>query len=361
MKETDMLTNNMSTMEARNTDVFVSTEKYPSVGRSQIELLRDNVHETSRGRIRLCVHKTNEERLHEMFIVFGEGNYIRPSKHLGKDESLHVLEGAGDYFFFDDQGRVIDSVSLGTYDSGYQFYCRIPELQEHDLLLRSAGIAIHETTLGPFRLEDTIFCPWSPEETDTSGAQRFMEKLHSYPRQERPLLKMERTGPEVFVASEHIVSVGKKEMDFLKSVVPTTERKRIRLCAHKDLENGLHEMFVVYTNMTYVKPNKHIDKDESLHILEGEADFFFFDESGNITDIIPLGDYNSGRQFYMRVPAFAWHSMVMKTDTLVIHETIPGPFRREDTAWAPWAPMETDRAAVEQFINQMRSASAAIK
>jgi len=340
-----------------NSDVYVSSDQFPNVGRGQVDLLRQKVSETSRGRIRLCAHKSNEERLHEMFIIFSDGNYIRPSKHIGKDESLHILEGAGDYFFFDDQGNVTDTVSLGTYCSGYQFYCRIPELQEHDLLLRSAGIAIHETTLGPFRLEDTVFCSWAPEESDLKGSQKFMQDLRQYPRSERPLLKMQRTGPEVFVADEHIVSVGKKEVDFLKSVVPTTERKRIRLCTHKELENGLHEMFVVYTNMTYVKPNQHIHKDESLHILEGEADFIFFDDHGNITEIIPLGDYNSGRQFYVRVPAFAWHSMVMRSETLVIHECIPGPFRREDTVWAPWAPMETDTAEVNKFIDRLKSSA----
>ena len=143
-------------MKPINSDVYVAEERYPSVGRQQIQQLRQGLPGTSRGRIRLCAHKSNEERLHEMFIAFADANYVRPSIHIGKDESLHVLEGAGDYYFFDKQGNVTDSVALGTYDSGYQFYCRIPAMQEHDLLLRSAGIAIHETTLGPFRREDTI-------------------------------------------------------------------------------------------------------------------------------------------------------------------------------------------------------------
>lgn len=346
--------------KAISSDVYVAEERYPSVGRQQIELMRQGLPGTTRGRIRLCAHKSNEERLHEMFIAFADANYVRPSIHIGKDESLHVLEGAGDYYFFDKQGNVTDSVALGTYTSGHQFYCRIPALQEHDLLLRSAGIAIHETTLGPFRGEDTIFCPWSPEETDRVGAERFMDDLRRRPRTERPLLKMKRTSPEVFVADEHIVSVGKKEMAFLKTVVSTTESKRIRLCTHNDLENGLHEMFVVSMNITYDRPIQHIHKDKSFHILEGEADFIFFDESGNITDIVPLGDYNSGRQFYVRVPAFVWHSMVMRSEILVIHEAIPGPVCSGDTAWAPWAPMETDHAGVEQFTNRMQSEAAIV-
>lgn len=347
----------MSKMRIISSDVRVTDEMFPSVGRLEIQALRKEVPASSRGRVRLCTHKVNEDRMHEMFISFDGSNYVRPSWHVGKDESLHVLEGDADYFFFDPQGRVTDRVSLGAYRSGYQFYCRIPAMAEHALLIRSSGIEIHETTVGPFKREDTVFSPWSPAETDTAGVSRFLDGLRRHPREDRPLLKMRRTGQEVFVADEHIVSVGRKEMDLLKRTVHETDRKRVRLCAHKDIENTLHEMFVVYMSMTYVKPNKHIGKDESLHILEGEADFIFFDEAGKITAVIPLGDYNSGRQFYIRVPSFVYHTIIMKSEMLVIHEVTPGPFRREDTVWAPWAPQETDTEDVATFMNRLRSAS----
>jgi cupin fold WbuC family metalloprotein len=333
-------------------------EPFPSVGLAQIETLKGEVDKSARGRVRLCTHKTNEDRMHEMFIAFTGTNYVRPSRHIKKDESLHVLEGAGDYVFFDETGKVTDTVPLGTYSSGHQFYCRIPESADHALFIRSPEIAIHETTVGPFKREDTVFAAWSPEESDTAGVARFLKSLERLPRTDRPMLKLKQLGEEVYVADEPIVSVGKKEMGFLKQKVHTTQRKRVRLCAHKDIENTLHEMFVVYMSMTYVKPNKHLNKDESLHILEGEADFIFFDEHGKIIAIIPLGDYNSGRQFYIRVPAFVYHTIIMRSETLVIHEVTPGPFVRSDTVWAPWAPEETDQAAVAKFMDQLRSAGA---
>ena len=349
----------ISKMTALNSDVFVTDETYPSIGKPDVEFLRAGVEKSSRGRVRLCTHKVNEDRQHEMFISFTGSNYVRPSWHVGKDESLHVLEGDADYIFFDQAGNVIDTVALGTYGSGRQFYCRIPAMAEHALVIRSSSIDIHETTVGPFKREDTVFSPWSAEDGDSEGVQKFLTQMLALPRKDRPLLKMNRTGQEVFVADEHIVSIGKKEMDFLKETVHQTDRKRVRLCAHKDTENTLHEMFVVYMDMTYVKPNKHIGKDESLHILEGQADFIFFDEEGNITEIVPLGDYHSGRQFYIRVPAHIYHTIVMKSATLVIHEVTPGPFRREDTVWAPWAPQETDAADVQAFMGRLRTAISA--
>jgi cupin fold WbuC family metalloprotein len=261
-------------------DVFVTEERYPSVGREDVDRLQAALPGSSRGRVRLCAHKDNADRMHEMFIAFDGQNYVRPSRHLGKDESLHMLEGAGDYFFFDAGGQVTDVVSLGTYDSEHQFYCRIPEGADHALLIRSDRIAIHETTPGPFRREDTVFTPWSPAETDADAARAFLETLRRHPRSRRAPLKMKQISEEVYVADEPIVSVGRQEMDFLKARVGETRRKRVRLCAHKDIENTLHEMFVVYMDMTYVRPNMHINKDESLHILEGEADFIFFDDHG---------------------------------------------------------------------------------
>ena len=338
--------------------VYVATAAVPSVGRSDIEYLSGDVRNSPRGRVRLCTHKANEDRMHEMFIAFTGSNYVRPSLHVGKDESLHLLEGSGDYFFFDGSGRVTDTVSLGTYSSGDQFYCRIPAMQEHALLIRSDQIAVHETTVGPFRRDDTVFSPWSPPDEDATGVGRFLDGLRARPRGHRPLLKTKRIAQEVFVADEPIVSVGRKEMDFLKKTVHETDRKRVRLCAHASTENTLHEMFVVYMSMTYVKPNKHLNKDESLHILEGEADFIFFDERGGITEIVPLGDYRSGRQFYVRVPAFMYHTIIMRSETLVIHEVTPGPFNRADTVWAPWAPEEANLAGVNEFMDRLRSAAA---
>jgi cupin fold WbuC family metalloprotein len=337
-------------------DVFVTNEDFPSAGRADFEFLLAGVAASPRGRIRTCMHKTNEDRMHEMFIAFTGNNYVRPSLHVSKDESLHVLEGEADYFFFDAHGQVTETVSLGPYGSPYQFYCRIPASTEHALLIRSDRIAIHETTVGPFRREDTVFSPWSPPESDDAGIKKFLADLRRKPRVERPLLRMQRTAEEVFVTDETIVSVGLKEMEFLKRTVHETTRKRVRLCAHPTTENTLHEMFVVYMDMTYVKPNMHIRKDESLHILEGEADFIFFDEQGQIQEVVPLGDDRSGRQFYIRVPAFVYHTIVMRSETLVIHEITPGPFRREDTVWAPWAPAETDLAAVATFMSAMREA-----
>ena len=122
---------------------------------------------------------------------------------------------------------------------------------------------------------------------------------------------------------------------------------------HQTDDDLLHEMFVVYTGMTYVRANKHIGKDESLHILEGEADFVFFDDDGNIIEIVPLGSKSSNKNFFVRVPQGVFHTIIMKSDVLVIHEATPGPFNREETLWASWSPIDSDQEAVAAYSKDL--------
>jgi cupin fold WbuC family metalloprotein len=159
--------------------------------------------------------------------------------------------------------------------------------------------------------------------------------------------------PDVYVAEDRIVQVGQSDVEFLKEQVHRSERKRVRLCAHKDLEDRLQEMVIVFAAGTYIRPSRHINKEESVHIVEGLADFVFFDETGRITEVIPLGDYASARQFYCRTPESMYHTMLVRSDVLVVQETTQGPFRRSDTLFAPWAPEDHDTAAVGKYIMRL--------
>jgi cupin fold WbuC family metalloprotein len=172
------------------------------------------------------------------------------------------------------------------------------------------------------------------------------------------LIKTKFLTPEAMEADIPIVHVGQPEIDSMKGKVRSVPRKRIRLCAHKGAADALHEMFVVYVKETYVRPNKHIGKDESLHIIEGAADFVFFDPQGKIIEVVPLGDYRSGRRFYTRIPEEVYHTFIIHSDVIVIHETIEGPFDRATTEFASWAPEEGDAPGIAKYMAQLAKDSA---
>jgi cupin fold WbuC family metalloprotein len=112
--------------------------------------------------------------LHEMLIVLGKENYIRPHRHPSKSESFHVIEGRADIVLFDEAGTPIKRIELGDYSSGRRFYFRIDRPIFHTVVVMSARFVFHETTNGPFNRKDTEFALWGPEETDVSGGSLFL-------------------------------------------------------------------------------------------------------------------------------------------------------------------------------------------
>ena len=115
------------------------------------------------------------------------------------------------------------------------------------------------------------------------------------------MIRINSIGGAVYVADEPVVYVGRSEIEFLKQKVHAAEGRQVRLCAHKRNEDTLHETFVVYAKETYLRPSKHVSAGQSFHVVEGLADVALFDEQGKITDVIPMGDYSSGRRFYFTI------------------------------------------------------------
>jgi cupin fold WbuC family metalloprotein len=167
------------------------------------------------------------------------------------------------------------------------------------------------------------------------------------------MIKAKAINNAVYIAEDQIVHIGQSDIEFLKSKAEQTDLKRTRLCAHKNIEDPLQEMIITFAQGSYIRPSKHIGKEESIHIIEGRAEFVFFDEEGNIIDVIPLGDFSSGREFYCRTPESTYHTVLIQSDRFVVQETTQGPFRKSDTLFAPWAPEDGDVAGVKQFIKNL--------
>jgi cupin fold WbuC family metalloprotein len=162
-------------------------------------------------------------------------------------------------------------------------------------------------------------------------------------------MRLIKLSDEVLTDGDPIVQVSGADIDSLKKQALLNPRRRIRICAHPDTTDRLHEMLIVHTRGAYVRPHKHLNKTESAHIIEGEVDVVFFEDSGAVSEVVRLGDYRSGRKFYYRVGGPVFHTFLITSEFLVFHEVTNGPFRREDTVFAPWAPEESNPAACSAF------------
>lgn len=163
-----------------------------------------------------------------------------------------------------------------------------------------------------------------------------------------------RESEEVYYAGPGLTLVDGATVETLKRLAEGTRRRRCRLCAHRDPGDPLHEMLIVHARDAYVRPHLHLGKSESLHVIEGAATLVDFDQNGTAGRVEPLGDAGSGRSFYYRMPEGRYHMLLIDTDWFVFHEAVQGPFEREKTRLAPWAPEDADEAAARAFMATMR-------
>jgi cupin fold WbuC family metalloprotein len=159
------------------------------------------------------------------------------------------------------------------------------------------------------------------------------------------MIKTRYENPEVLYPDEDIVFLNSADLQELKRLAVLNPSGRIRLCAHPSVGDRLHEMFIVHTQDCYVRPHKHIEKSESMAILEGAVDVVLFHDDGAVKQVISLGAANSGLIFYQRLPKNVYHMLIIKTEFLVFHEIISGPFLRENSIFPDWAPVESGEAA----------------
>ena len=167
------------------------------------------------------------------------------------------------------------------------------------------------------------------------------------------MIRFHEQNPEVLYAIDPIVQVDRADIEAMVERAERNPRRRIRLCAHRDTRDSLHEMLIVHTNETYVRPHKHLSKCEAFHIIRGSADVVLFDDGGTILEVVPMGDYASGRKFYYRLADSLYHTLLIHSNHLVFHEITNGPFDRKDTVFAPWAPELEDGDGAREFMKKL--------
>ena len=163
-------------------------------------------------------------------------------------------------------------------------------------------------------------------------------------------MRLKRFNDEVLFADERIVKLGRRELDLLIQGAKANQRKRMRICAHPDTEDRLHEMFIAVQRGVYIHPHKHLNKSESFHVIQGSVDIVLFDDYGNITGVNRVADHASGEAFYHRISDPCYHTLLVRSEFLVFHEITNGPFQLEQTQYAPWAPDEADHKAAQEYM-----------
>lgn len=169
-------------------------------------------------------------------------------------------------------------------------------------------------------------------------------------------MPLRKLNDEVYVADAAIVRLGSAEVAFVKRQALASPRRRARICAHASSEDALHEMLIAIHRDSYVRPHRHVGKAESFHVVEGAVDVAIFDEDGEVIEVVELGEAGSGREFYYRLSASAFHTLLIRTEFLVVHEVTTGPFDSTQTLPAPFAPAEADSDEARGYMARVSEA-----
>ena len=157
-------------------------------------------------------------------------------------------------------------------------------------------------------------------------------------------MTLTQKSPEVFIAEGPISTIGPEEIAILRAAALKAPKKRARINAHPDGDDPLHEMIIAIGQDSYIRPHKHPGKSEAFHIVEGEVDLVIFEDGGEIKRIVPLSPPGGERAFYYRMSAPFFHTLIIKSELLVVHEITNGPFRPDGAIFADFAPAEDDTA-----------------
>lgn len=155
-------------------NVFHNEQGYAGVGADWIERLKDVALRSSLRRSRLCLHRSDDDLLHEMIIVLARDCNFRPHSHEAKSESYHMIEGRMAFIMFADDGVPLRAALLTPPGQGGMFTFRISDPIYHAVLPLDEFVVYRETTTGPFKPGEATVAPWAP--ADPAELRAFLEK-----------------------------------------------------------------------------------------------------------------------------------------------------------------------------------------
>ena len=142
---------------------------------------------------------------------------------------------------------------------------------------------------------------------------------------------------EVLYAIDEIKWLSSQDINELIKLAKNNNNKRVRICAHQNISNNLHEMFIVHAKGAHIPVHKHVGRSESLFVLKGKADFIEFSDDGDVSMCVTLGELTSGYPFYRKISSNVFHTLVIKSEWFVFLEVTSGPFDRRSNVFADWS------------------------
>ena len=149
-----------SPYDVRGPGILYARAPLTFFGASDIALVAEEARRSPSRRARICAHQRPEDQQHVMLIAVCSDSFLIPQRHIGRSETLQVLQGRGRLALFRHDGEIQDVVTLTAPGEGGAVFCNMPPDMFHALVVDSAEIIYVETTVGPFDRATTVDAPW---------------------------------------------------------------------------------------------------------------------------------------------------------------------------------------------------------
>lgn len=157
------------------------------------------------------------------------------------------------------------------------------------------------------------------------------------------------------ISNSNTLLIGDEIIDNLKNLASDSVLRRSRFCLHKNHDDKVQDMVIVICYDCYIPPHRQLKKKKSYKIIDGAMAVFFFDDNGNIVRKKKIGVIGSQHPFIISFTSSEWHTILPLSDFVIYMETTSGPYIKEQTEFASWAPTNDDSEdQVLKFLQNLK-------
>ncbi len=136
---------------------FPDSPEIVCINAPDLDVIRQAAQSSPLGRARYCLHPSHDDPVQQMIVAFIKDSRVPVHRHRQKSESFHVIEGELEVQLYNDSGSKVETIKMGTMESGLTFVYRINTDTWHTVKPLSPMVIIHEILTGPFDGEMEIF------------------------------------------------------------------------------------------------------------------------------------------------------------------------------------------------------------
>lgn len=155
-----------------------------------------------------------------------------------------------------------------------------------------------------------------------------------------------------FFATAACVGFDRTLLQLQRRLAEAAGKVNVRLCMHGAPSDDFHDMLILeWPGSRYYRPHRHLEKGETIHLIEGRAAALVFDDSGALAQVHCLGVDND---LVVRIAPGHWHVLMPLSAPVIYHESKKGPFvRDEDSHYPVWAPDGADAQEARRYHEQL--------